>query len=223
MTEDQIILDTEENQESIKEKIPRRDSPEWTDFILSKLEEDEFFEGYPKIDGLRRMVEMYIGKISKVDTSVQFIAGSINTIIVTAVVELYNGESWSASADANMFSTIGVFRNRLAAIADTRAKAKVFREILRLRNQTTAEENENLDTEDMEDLKIDGSQITMITTILPKFFKQMKKSFDVSKLIQHVLNKQSELKDLTRVEAVKLIEALSEYKRTQEIPKEVQK
>lgn len=77
------LKDIEEVQESVvaepKALVPGRLSPEWSDYVLSQFADDEVVikrevrggkdvvNRYPKVDGLRRLFQVYIGEIFETD------------------------------------------------------------------------------------------------------------------------------------------------------------
>lgn len=199
-------------------KTITKNDPEWTDFILEQLHEDELFDGVPRIEGLRRMVETYVSPIKSILSTVHPCDnGQTLTIIVTIEVHLENGQIYSASSDANMYSCIGEFRNRLTATADTRAKSKVYREILCLRNMFTTDEV--IKTEDLdEDSLVAHSQKMLINK------KSAKLDIDISKLMDHILGELApkNLDSLKQSQAVSIMGALDDYdKERKGIPKEI--
>ena len=202
---------------SDSKKLTKND-PEWTDFILEELHEDEMFEGVPRIEGLRRMVEKYISPIQSILSRVTPCDnGQTLTIIVTVEVHLENGQVYTASSDANMYSCTGEFRNRLTATADTRAKSKVYREILCLRNMFTSEEV--IKTEDIsEDSNVAHSQKLVINKVAKKL------DIDLEKLMDAALGELApkNIDSLKQSQAVHLMGLLDDYaKGRKEIPEEI--
>ena len=189
------------------EKIPTIYDPEWTDFMISKLHEDEMWEGIPRIDGLRRLVETYISKIKSLTVEVIPVVGNDLTVIAKACAVLEDGSIWTACSDASTKSTTGEFRNKLTSMADSRAKSKLYREILRLANLITSEELSHTKDPDDEE-QISGSQIAVVKNLI----QIVNKEINVDKLIKHVLGKEVNIDTLKFSEGAKLIQELSDYK-----------
>lgn len=141
--------------ETDKSEIYDPSHPGWTQYVLEQLTDDEKFNDLPKADGLRRLVETLIGPIVKFDTKMEEVPRhgtdtSKNT--ATAVVQitylnnrlLRNGSptpmSVTATGDANDLSCDFPFNKYLSSMAETRAKGRAYREILRLKNTCTSEE-----------------------------------------------------------------------------------
>lgn len=196
--------------------------PEWTDYVISQLDESEFWEGIPKLDGLRRLVEKLISPIVRVSVDIKPVIGNSVAIIATATVLLRNGEEFSAASDATPSSSPEGFRNRLTALADSRAKSKVYREILRLKNISTTEEvNQSIDTDEHE--PIVGSQTILINNLIKDISGTHKKRISVGKLIKELFPSQNgDINVLKYSEAGKIIQKLSDFKaKRQDIPDSV--
>ena len=165
--------------------------PDWTNFVLEHLTDDEMWDGYPRVDGLRRLVEKFFGRITGTYVKVDYHANPFPTVIVKATIQLESGETHEASSDATIYSAQGEFRNKLTAIADSRAKSKAYREILRLRNVSSREEAVPSDdvTED-EDIQL--TQKNMITVIYPR---NIPVKYDTGKLINFVLGSEKRLEE----------------------------
>lgn len=108
---------------TLSEKINLDD---YLDFLLK--ENEEIIEKMPREIGLRRLVESYLGKIISIKTtinssSIQYVSATV-TIIIDGVGE------YSGSADATESNTREGFGNYLAAMAETRARARAFRTAL---------------------------------------------------------------------------------------------
>ncbi|MFN9303042.1 MAG: hypothetical protein ACK6DA_09760 [Candidatus Kapaibacterium sp.] len=196
--------------------------PEWTDYVISQLDESEFWEGIPKLDGLRRLVEKLISPIVRVNVDIKPVIGNSVAIIATATVLLRNGDEFSAASDATPSSSPEGFRNRLTALADSRAKSKVYREILRLRNISTTEEvNQSIDTDEHE--PIVGSQTILINNLIKDISNTHKKRIFIGKLIKELFPSQNgDINVLKYSEAGKIIQKLSDFKaKRQDIPDSV--
>ena len=126
---------------------------EWTDYVLSLLTEDEFFNGNPTTDGLRRIFE----KALEV-----FLIGNETTIIQVPTKENENRASAQVTltfvpkaamhmSDKPIFKVVGssdaywgntdkLYRNHLIAVAETKAEGRALRKALKLRKTITADE-----------------------------------------------------------------------------------
>ena len=129
--------------------------PGWTDHILKQLLESEVFEGNPKTDGLRRLVEKEIGPILGCESNViecprSGCDHSRNTATVVVKIHIMNAfAEWlpknkmllvSATADASCESCGSPFDKFLTPIAETRARGRSYREALRLTGVVTSDE-----------------------------------------------------------------------------------
>lgn len=143
--------DNYSNEKPAVDEGPRMTDPGWTQAVLDQLEEDEMYDGAPKADGLRRLVEKIIGPIISIDNVVveapkHGAAGSEkNTATVTSRMQIlstqYNRPFLvSATADANDLSCSHPFNKYLSSMAETRAEARVYRKALRLKNVVSSEE-----------------------------------------------------------------------------------
>lgn len=126
----------------------------WTPYVLGLLREDEVVEGCPKVDGLRRVIEIALGKVvtskSKV---VSTFAGNGNNLVSVVEHELeirigdcqkgnYTYLRYSGCADAGDHNTKSPYNKYATAMAETRAEGRALRKALRL-NVAVAEEMED--------------------------------------------------------------------------------
>lgn len=191
---------------------------DWSNYVLSFLTEEELFNGCPRIDGLRRLVEAMISPIIYSDVDIQCVLSPHLVVIAKATIKLANGTSYSSCADASMYNTDSAFKQRLTAMADSRAKGKVYREILRLRNVYSSEEASQEVVDKDDDMLINESQIALITNIMPK---KLEVKFDFDKLVSIILGENKALRTLTHNEAIKILNVMNSYQKHREnIPKE---
>lgn len=128
---------------------PSLTSPEWTDYVLAQLREDEKDpKGNPNIDGLRRSVEDLLGEIinsipDKMEgaTTANGMRATVSHIVTIA----WNNDrkdqrSFGAVADVYSGNTDEEFARYAAATADTRAEARALRKALRLKKIVASEE-----------------------------------------------------------------------------------
>lgn len=129
---------------------PQMSSPEWPDYVMSHFTEDELVNGHPKVDGLRRVVELLLGPI--VQGQVRIVEGPRQdngfTAVAeyTATIECFYEDGpggkfrvWTSAADAGPNNCDPHFGKFPTALAETRARGRTFREALRL-NKCAAEE-----------------------------------------------------------------------------------
>lgn len=128
---------------------PSMTSPEWNDWVLDQLREDEKDpEGNPNIDGLRRLVEDVLGTVIK--SYPRVVEGATTANSYRATVEHHLSIAWDgdrndirefgAAADVYPGNTDEEYARFPAATADTRAEGRAIRKALRLRRVVTAEE-----------------------------------------------------------------------------------
>lgn len=142
-------LELAPEQEEVKpEIIPNINSPEWTPFVISKLLEDEMYDGLITIDGLRRITNEYIGEVIGSTTEVNQAPNAQNghhaAVTHTLVVLGHDGITRTVSGAADVFEGNGddpSFSWRYAtATCETRAESRAYRRLLRLRHLVAAEE-----------------------------------------------------------------------------------
>lgn len=62
-----IVKPEKEEKEEPKEQVPNIGTPEWTPYVLSKLQPDEMWNGCPTYEGLRRITYELLGDIVDID------------------------------------------------------------------------------------------------------------------------------------------------------------
>lgn len=135
--------------EEIKEEVvPLMTSPEWTSYVMSKFQGDELYEDSPKVDGLWRVAELLLGEIQYVPKVVEppsernGFSATVEchmTIHREGKQPLISGGVGDCS-DRNADRKYGMFAS---SFAETRAKGRALRTILRLRNVIAAEEKDD--------------------------------------------------------------------------------
>ena len=141
-------------------KVPKFGDLEWSDYVMSHFTPDELFEGNPKVDGLWRVTELLLGEIIDFESKVVEAASEKNgfcaTVSATVIVwkktpsqDTNCRESISASGvgDCSFRNADQMYARFPSSLAETRAKARALRTILRLRNVVAHEElvPENID------------------------------------------------------------------------------
>ena len=133
--------------------LPVYGTKEWTEFILDELEDDEKVGDRPFCDGLRRMVEKYVGPIQVREIphiSPPSESDYIATVVVSVQVPIIQpSHPWfgildylqeSAVADVTRDNMKEPFINFPSATASTMAESRCLKNVLRLRKVVTAEE-----------------------------------------------------------------------------------
>lgn len=171
--------DTSELEETSEEDIPNYNSLEWSDYVLSKFNEDELIEGNPNINGLRRVTNQLLGEIIK-SVPVRVMPtrdGVICSYEVSIAWGLTpNGDSslvdhgirvFGGVADSSENNTEAPYSNYLAAMAETRAEVRALRKALRLKgvaHEEVKREDHDIKTTswDNAESKITPQQLSLI-------------------------------------------------------------
>lgn len=150
LEDDAVLADNVVAHTETKLDTPSMQSPEWNDYVLSLLADDEYSEKdgkkYPTTDGLRRVTEFLLGEINIETTLVQapsevngmVAACECGITLLTEVGMLLKGVK--EVADAHYKNTDFPYSKHLSAVAATRAEGRALRKLLRLRKIITAEE-----------------------------------------------------------------------------------
>lgn len=183
-------------------------SPKWSESILNNLADDEKDQGYPKSDGLRRLVEDFICPIKSIDTVVIQTPREDNnwTSTVKTIIYLENGSQYSAVADAVRQYCPKPYDQHLSAIAETRAEGRAYRKILRLKNTATHEEISG-ETEAGSSQLINQNQKNLIDILCQRLDIHPKKLFDY----QFKENKLDDISKYTHYQAAEMGALLSNY------------
>ena len=212
------MSDCEENKVCEENQEHYMTDDDWTEYVLSLLDEDQLYNGYPKVDGLRRVM----GKLGFIilDSEVSVIQAPNENNNYTATVEYcirYNTDetqykssvTYRDVADASKGEFGPPFNKHITAIAATRAEGRTIRKLLRLKNVLTHEEkdlDENIEKENND--RAGSQQVQVIKMMcgkrdlnLDKVAQMIvKKDFDDCKfsdcqeIIKEMNNKKSKVK-----------------------------
>lgn len=205
---DDDIIDVDPN----AEKIPSMSSPEWDVYILSKLTNDEKDEenGYPKTEGLGRLVRI-VGRV--VESSSKIIDASPEYAAVehTVVLDKGNGpEQYVGVADAHPGNSDGEYNKFLLAVASTRARGRAYRDILGIKTVAAEEVSEKA----AEGITATENQKSAIKLLCKKL------KIDMMKFINLSGGNYSELGDVPKTLAQRMLSKLNEYQRGDDEPSE---
>ena len=201
---------------------PKEHDPEWSEYLLDQLSDNELINGAPTVDGLRRITEKCFGEIIGSRSEIIDTPTAQNnqrcTIKHTLTIAKY-GTAHSIVVDGCVdvlyHKTPYPFKDHLVATADTRAEGKALRRALKIR-VVTAEELQNEDEQEAlsSDELVNDQQILAIN--------QLCKRLDISvvPLVTGEYKKTKTITELRNLEARLLISKLSEFQRTpDDIPK----
>jgi hypothetical protein len=238
MVEENEFDDVFEAEEAdVKNDDPRYGSPEWSDFVLSKLTtEEKDGNGRPKCDGLRRVCHQLFDVISSRPYHHQIVTsnGKITDVVVRWELEFVPRKMYvftegikvpsvkiGAIASANEMNVNRPFNKFLPAMADTRAESRAYKKGLLL-NCVTSEEMQEPEEEEVG--AVTEGQLKM-ASIMMKNLGINKESFmkfhrkDISKAKGPKLL----LESLTKAEVSKVNTILNRYQTNgnTEIPEEI--
>jgi hypothetical protein len=191
---DEHKVDRQEIEEPVGHKMTDDD---WTEYVLSLLDEDQLYKGYPKVDGLRRVLPKlgynvmtsYVNVVQAPNESNNYTATVIYQIVYGLKEDKdgHNGHvytNFSDVADACKNEFQAPFNKHISAIAATRAEGRTIRKLLRLKNILTYEEkdlDENIEEENKDRA---GTQQLSVIKMMCK-----KRKLDLDKVANKICNK----------------------------------
>ncbi len=192
---------------------------EWTDHVLSLLNDDEKISGNPTTDGLRRIFELVLDcTLLEANTEVVQSPSLENerraTVVHTLTYHLNNSQLQgfntrivSGAADVYWGNCDKVYRNHPVAVAETRAEGRALRRALKLRKVVAAEElAKDIEdhTYDNEVTKISDSQVNFIDVLAKRL------NINVEKFLSS-MGYTNNIKSIDHGNAITLIQKLSSY------------
>lgn len=125
---------------------PTPNDPEWTQYVLGKFLEDEVDGQNPRVEGLRRVAGELVGEL--IEEGCDLVASPTTDNNFRACAKAWGifltpdgrEKRFEALADAHSENCFEDFATYLVAMADTRAKGRMFRNALCLRRVVAAEE-----------------------------------------------------------------------------------
>ena len=201
---------------------PKEYDPEWSEYLLDQLSDNELINGAPTVDGLRRITEKCFGEIVESKSDIVETPTSQNnqrcTIRHTLTITKYRNTqtiSVDGCVDVLYHKTPYPFKDHLVATAETRAEGKALRRALKIK-VITAEELQNEDEQEIlsSDEVVNDQQILAINQLCKRI------NISVSSFVTGEYNTTKKINDLRNLEARVLISKLSEFQRTpKDIPK----
>lgn len=124
-----------------EDSAPLMGDPEWSNYVLSLLTDDEKEKDNPKVDGLRRLAYSLLGSFSS-HSIVEQAPTIDNAGRATVCVQLVfnDGRNVSGVADVYRGNTAATYAEHAVATAETRAEGRALRKALMLTKVHAAEE-----------------------------------------------------------------------------------
>jgi len=192
--------------------------PGWSEFLIDNLADHELYEGSPKVDGLRRVTQKFLGHIVESQSELIQSPNTENhyTCIVkhTLVIDRHDSKGTvkvNGIVDVKRDSMPPALKEKVVATADTNAESKALRRALKIAYVTSEELQSADDAEDLSNQEMANDQQMMAINTLCK-------RMDVS-VVSAIGDKDP--KDLTNLEARVVLGNLSRYQRnTDDVPEE---
>lgn len=207
---------------------PTPNDPEWTQYVIEKFLPDEVDGKNPRVDGLRRVAGKLVGEL--IEEGCDLVATPSEDNRFRACVKAWgvfvNSEGiqkrFEALADAHAENCLEDYATYLVAMADTRAKGRMFRNALCLRRTVAAEEI-NKTMAITADIQPGGAihigQISMIRLIADRY------NFSIPKVLDE-LEIEYKLHENTgdvNLQAIRYEDALAVVKKMREMREEKEK
>lgn len=194
--------------------IPAMSDTGWSDYVMTKFDDDELIEGCPTVDGLRRVAELVLGNIINSVTNVVEAPNQVTNngrATVTHCISIAWDQdrndirTFSDAADVYPGNADAHFAIFPTAMAATRAEGRALRKALRLKRVVTAEE---IATNPIEDNgsngKIDRAQKRFIDVLAKR------NNINVMKYINAGQTKYASIDDVESRVAQKMVKFLSD-------------
>ena len=149
LCQDEVGMDGEDsNSREVFEEAepPTQNSPEWTQYVLGKFMTDEVDNKNPRVEGLRRVSQLLIGELVFEGCDLIDPPNEENHFRACAkawcefITPMGVKKRFEALADAHPGNCLEDFATYLVAMAETRAKGRMYRNALCLRRVVAAEE-----------------------------------------------------------------------------------
>lgn len=216
--------------EVANKQTPTPNDIEWTDHVLSLLQDDEKIMGNPTTDGLRRIFETVLDcvVISAESTVVQSpspdnekratVVHHLTYLLNNSIINEYSHRTVSGAADVYWGNCDKIYRNHPVAVAETRAEGRALRRALKLRKVVAAEEL----TKDIEDHP-DHDNVTKITNNQLNFIDVLSKRININvvKLLSKLAIQYENVYNISHEDAVSIIRTLTEYQQLNSVPDDI--
>ncbi len=189
---------------------------DWHDYVMSHFQKDELQNGCPTVDGMRRVSEIVVGEILKIDSSVRDTPKEENQYraVVICRVAFEVGEivkEFSGCADAFSGNAEPEFARHATALAETRAEGRALKRALRLKKIVSAEEMIADESKieqpgQQNDKYINGQQINFIDVV------GKKSDVNLAEFVRESVGDNTPLKLIPYDKGVELCNKIAEFK-----------
>lgn len=207
-----------------EQEVPSPSDAGWTQYVLGKFLPDETDNKNPRVEGLRRVAGELVGEILEEGCDLVSPPSVDNDnracVKAWAVFLREDGTTkrFEALADASPSNCMEGYATYLVAMADTRAKGRVFRNALLLRRVVSAEEvSKSMST--TEDLQGGGEihqgQITVIRMLCNRMKISLQKLLDLLVIEYKTVEQSGEvnLKSVTCEDCLVVLKKLNDVRR----------
>ena len=225
----EIIDDSfQSNDEEVDEvQPPNYYSHDWHNYVMSHFQEDELVNGFPKIDGLRRVAELLLGDIietgpTKLESSGQH-AFCVYQIRFDWKMSEGHYKVFTASGGSSKENTDDLFSIYPECIAETRAEARALRRALKIRI-AAADEIKNVKMAKQPQVTSstgEWSENELISSTQRKFLEKKcaQLEIDLMKFVNNGKSKYNSVDEVTKDTATKMITAINLYQQNiEQIP-----
>lgn len=204
-------------------KKPNINDPEWSDYVIGLLLDDEKIKGNPTTDGLRRIFEIALNCIV-IDSSSDVVQSpdpnnEKRATVVHSLTYVLNDEALTAetklrhvngAADVYWGNCDKIYRNHPVAVAETRAEGRALRRGLRLKKVVAAEElAENIEDDVM------GDNVSRISDNQINFMDVLSQRLNINMIeMTNLLGFDKNIKALKHDDGVSIIRELSKYQQS---------
>lgn len=233
--ENEGVAVIEEN--NAEEDTPSMFSEEWNEYVMAHFKRNELIDGNPICAGLRRVAELLLGDIIESGPEQVFPASDSNgpgraTVVFSVTFNWMNTGSirtFKEVADVWHGNTDDLFCAHPVATASTRAEGRALRKALKLRC-LAAEELAKKDIVDIVQQAVKQSPTSgeyeankSISSQQVQFIDNRcnQLDIDVVKFINIGENTYSDINEVTKDSAKKMIKVLNTYQNGSEIPEKV--
>lgn len=201
-----------EEVKAVEEKVvPERTSFEWSDYVMTLFHPDELLDGHPTVDGLRRVVEILYGEVSVRNSVLSSPSAEYCGATVECEITLHgecNNRYYTEVADVSAVNTDPPFNRYPVSTAATRAEARAYRKILRLRKIIAAEEKslvaEGIVEQSFDEDKINAQQVMVLNQL------GQRHNVDVFKYINSGAGKYNTVYEVSSAKAAAMISKLND-------------